>query len=235
MLEIKEHFPYEFKLSPNKIVRYRGWKTKDEKAYLILVETKEEEGGLSDEDLFNVLIEPCIENKKMNFSTDEIQMLLIEIRKKSMGETFNIKFVCQNEKCNTVNETDVHFKDIVTFFPEKIDFFKDGDLSIQFGEIKNTTILKEKIKDQNFVEQKFIEMVLRIEKVIIGDDINDSFSYDDVYNYINNLDIAVYDKLIKYYLDNSASLVLRGSYKCMSCGEENKFVFDEIPNFLGDW
>lgn len=232
MLQTSEVFPYECKLGKNKVVKYRGWKTKDEKAYLILQETKDE---TTDDDFYKVLIEPCLENKNVYLTDDELQYLLIEIRKKSLGETFNIQYICQNEECGKPNEVDVNFKQIMTYKGDSVGTFKDKTMTVQFGDIKNIKSYKDKIKDKTVTEKKFIEMVMRIENITIGEELHDTFTFEEISDYIDNLDVAVYDKLLTYYLEHSSDLTLAGDFTCMYCNHENKFIFDEIPNFLAGW
>ena len=95
MLKVVETFPYEIRLG-QKVIKFRSWKTKDEKAYLILTESKDE---ITDEDLYETLILPCLEDKNLYLTNAELQKVIIEIRKKSLGESFEVKFICQNEKC----------------------------------------------------------------------------------------------------------------------------------------
>lgn len=231
MLKAVETFPYEIKFG-KKIVNYRGWKTRDEKAYLILTESKDD---ISDKDLYETLVIPCIENKSMYFSDAEIHRLIIEIRKKSLGESFDIKFICKNDKCKTVNDMQVSFDDIVEFKDDTVTSIKIDNIEFFFGVIKNPKLLEEKTLNKTNIEKVFNEMVMRIDKLIVDDQIEDTFSFDEISDFIDDLDTKIFDKLIEYYTTNLSSINLKGILKCYRCGHDNEFVFDEIPNFLAGW
>lgn len=231
MLKTVETFPYEIKFG-KKIVKFRGWKTRDEKAYLILTESKEE---LEDKDLYDTLVIPCIENKTMYFTDAELQMLIIEIRKKSLGESFDVKYICKNDKCKTVNDIQVQFDEIVNFKNDTVSNIKIDNMEIFFGDVKNQTLLQERTNDKTNVEKLFIEMVMRIEKLIIDDTVEDTFTYDEITEYIDDLDTKIFDKMIAYYTENLSSISLKGHLMCHRCGHDNEFIFDEIPNFLAGW
>lgn len=231
MLKTVETFPYELKFG-KKLVKYRGWKTRDEKAYLILTESKEE---LEDKDLYDTLVLPCLENKAMYFTDAELQMLMIEIRKKSLGESFDVKFICKNDKCKTVNDTQVPFDDIVEFRNDTVSNLKVDDIEFFFGDVKNQKLLTERTNGKTNVEKIFIEMVMRIEKLIVKDEVEDTFTYDEITEYMDDLDTKIFDKLIEYYTQNLSSITLKGHLMCHRCGHDNEFLFDEIPNFLAGW
>jgi len=231
MLPVNNDYNYKCKIN-GKDVYFRPWKSKDEKNFLTLMEAKEE---ITDDDFKNILILPCLKDKDIYLSEADLQYLLIEIRKQSISDEFEMKFICKNEKCKSVNEIDVNFDDIVDYKPDNVKIFKDENLIIHFGNIKNIQIFEEKIKDVNHIEKNFIEMIMRIEKIIINDKEYNTFTYDEVYNYINELEVKQYDKLIKYYNDNKSNMNIEGTFNCAFCGHENSFYFDEIPNFLANW
>lgn len=231
MLKVVESFPYELKFG-KKVVKYRGWKTRDEKAYLILTESKED---ISDKDMYETLVLPCLENKSMYFTDAELQMLIIEIRKKSLGETFDVKFICKNDKCKTVNDIQVNFEDIVDFKNDTVNSIKIDNIEFFFTDIKNQKLLENRTDGKTNVEKVFTEMVMRLEKLIIDDNVEDTFSYEEIAEYIDDLDTKVFDKLIEYYTTNLSTISLKGHLTCHRCGHDNEFVFDEIPNFLAGW
>lgn len=231
MLKTVETFPYEIKFG-KKIVKYRGWKTRDEKAYLILTESKEE---IDDKDLFDTLVIPCIENKKMFFSIAEKQKLIIEIRKKSLGESFDIKYICKNDACKTVNDVQVNFDEIVEFKDDTVSNIKIDNIEFFFGDIKNPTLLEKMNDNKTNVEKVFNEMVMRIEKLIIDSTVEDTFTFEEISNYIDDLDTHIFDKLVEYYTSNLSSIEMKGTLTCHRCGHQNEFIFDEIPNFLAGW
>lgn len=232
MLPINNSFNYTCNLGKKKKVKFRPWKTKDEKAFLTFIETVDK---VTDKDFYEYLIRPCLENPNMFFSSAEVQALLIEIRKVSMGESFDLKFICKNDDCKRVNELTVEFIDITNFKEDSVSIFDNNNLKITFGDIKNVDTFHKKIENQNAIEQVFIEMIMRIEKIELNTEMHDSFTYEEVYEFIDNLDVKDFDALLKFYNENRASISLKGEFECMFCKHPNKFLFDEIPNFLAGW
>jgi hypothetical protein len=234
MLPINNEFNYSCVIGNNKKVEFRPWKTKDEKAFLTFSETVDD---IDDEDFYRILVGPCMKEPDIYLSDEDIQMLLIEIRKASMGEDFTMKFICKKETCQTLNEIDVMFDNIVDYKRDSIDEFidKDSELEVSFGDIKNVEFFKSKTKDATIVEKVFIELILRIEKIKYKGLEYKTFKYEEIYEYIDNLEVKVFDKLMEYYNNNKSKLNMEGSFKCMSCKTENAFIFDEIPNFLEGW
>ena len=234
MLPINETYNNECVIGSNKKVKFRPWKSKDEKAFLTYVETVEE---VTDDDFLEKLILPCIEDKNIHLSDADVQMLLIEIRKVSIGEKFEMKFVCDEEKCGSVNEVDVDFDDIVTYKLDRVKEFisKDETLKVKFGEIKNETFFKEKTKGQTELEKTFIELVLRIDTIEYDGKTYDTFKYENAYEFIDNLNVNIFNELLEYYKTNSSNIQMEGDFDCMFCGHKNSFIFDEVPNFLAGW
>lgn len=234
MLPISESYNNECIIGNGTKIKFRPWKTKDEKAFLTYVESVEE---VTDEDFFEFLIKPCLEDKTIHLSDDDIQMVLIEIRKVSIGESFEMKYICNHEDCGKVNEIEIDFDDIVTYKFDKVkEFISDDEtIKITFGNVKNEDVFKEKTRGVNSIEKTFIEMILRIEKVMIDGQVYDSFNYENAYAYVDNLDVKVFDKLLAYYKENKSSIKIEGDFNCLFCGTKNSFIFDEVPNFLAGW
>ena len=78
-------------------------------------------------------------------------------------------------------------------------------------------------------------MVMRIEKLIIDSTVEDTFTFEEISNYIDDLDTHIFDKLVEYYTSNLSSIEMKGTLTCHRCGHQNEFIFDEIPNFLAGW
>jgi hypothetical protein len=234
MLPIENSYSYSTVIGNGTKVKFRPWKTKDEKAFLTFVESTD---NVTDDDFFNYLLKPCMENPNIYMTSADIQKLLIEIRKVSMGETFEMKFICKSETCGKVNEIEVEFDDIVDYRLDTVKEFSlpEAEIKVTFGQIKNVDFFKEKSKGKPAIEVSFIEMILRIEKIEYKGEVYDSFKYDEVYQFIDNLDVKIFDKLIAYYSENKSNIKIEGTFKCAFCNSDNAFYFDEIPNFLAGW
>lgn len=234
MLPINNSYDYSTIVSTGKKVRFRPWKTKDEKSFLTFLESTD---NVTDEDFLRYLIVPCIEDKNLFLNSADIQHLLIEIRKISMGESFNMKFVCENETCGAVNDLDVEFDSIVTYKYDDVKEFIDeyNETKIKFGDIKNIAFYNEKTASVSAMDKTIIEIALRIEKITIKDVVHDSFKYEEVYEYLDNMDIKIFDKLLSYYNEHKSNINIVGDFYCYKCNSKNSFMFDEIPNFLVGW
>ena len=94
----------------DKKFKFKPWNTKNEKDYLIAVESEKD---IDDKMLFDILIRPCLEDTEVVLSVNEQKMLIIEIRKKSLGTTFPMRYACSS--CGQVNDIDISFDSIVKY------------------------------------------------------------------------------------------------------------------------
>jgi len=211
----------------DKEIHFKPWNTKNEKDYLIAVESEEE---ITDKLLYEILIKPCLKDPNLILSDNEQKMLMIQIRKKSIGSTFPMRFSCI--KCGQVNDIDISFDKIVKFEPDNFKNVIIEDLEFEFGPIVSEN-LKDRLNnlDSN-VEYSFVEFLVHIRSITINGEKEDTFTFDELKDFIENLPTYIFDEAYKEFSDMKSKLEFDFSTNCIICGAENKIDFDSIPSFL---
>lgn len=207
--------------------KFRPWTTKNEKDYLIVVESEEE---ITDDKLFDILIRPCLEDPDVALTVNEQKMLMIEIRKKSLGETFPMRYICK--KCKQVNDLDVEFDKIIKFKPDEFRPVTVGNLKFNFGPIVSKKVKERLEATTSSVEYAFVNFLLHIHSVEIDGRIEDTFTFDELKEFIEDLPTYIFDEVYKEFQSMKSSLEFGLKTYCMICNEENNVEFDHIPNFL---
>ena len=211
----------------DRVFKFKPWTTKNEKDYLIAVESEED---ITDNILFEILIRPCLEEPDVALTPNEQKMLMIEIRKKSLGETFPMRYVCR--KCKQVNDIDVDFDKIVKFTADKFNDVKIENLVFHFGNIVSQK-LKDRLDDQETnVDYAFTNFLLHINGIEVDGDMEDTFTFDELTEFVENLPTYIFDKVYEDFQEMKSSLEFGLNTFCMVCNEENEVEFDHIPNFL---
>ena len=211
----------------DKEYKFTPWTTLDEKNYLLAVESEE---TITDTLLFDLLIRPCLEDDDVILSSDEQKMLMIEIRKKSLGTSFPMRYSCK--KCKQVNDIDVEFDQIIKYSSPSYHDVEVQDMKFMFGEIASEN-LKSRLDDQNTnVDYAFTEVLLHIQSIEINGNIEDTFTYDELVQFMEDIPSSIFDKVFEEFQSMKGSLDFELKTFCMVCNTENNVEFDHIPNFL---
>lgn len=211
----------------NKKIKFRPWTTRDEKKYLIAIDGNDE---LSNEDMFDILILPCIEDKNLSLTEDEKKMLMIEIRKKSLGDTFQLRFICQ--KCKKVNEMDVPFDSIVKFKEDEFSTSTYKNISLVFDYIKTNNLKDRMINESNKIEKTFIEFIIHIKEVEIDGKKETLFSFEELKEFIESLPSDYFDYFFKEFHKMKSKLEFIFEPYCIMCNHKNNIELEQLPNFL---
>jgi len=212
----------------NKKIKFRPWTTKNEKDYLIAVEAEDE---ITDEMLYNILIKPCIEDSDSIVLTEnEQKMLMIEIRKKSLGSSFPMQYTCR--KCKNVNDLDVEFDKIVKFQPDDFKEVTHDDISIKFGPIISENLRDKLSQTETRTDYAFMEFLVHINSITINGKEEDTFSFDELKSFIEDMPSSLFDEFFKDFKKMISTLKFELTTYCMMCNEANEIDFDYIPNFL---
>jgi hypothetical protein len=213
---------YDFEIN-GKIVEFRAWKTKDEKEFLILQTTKDE---ISDEDLYNSLVKPCLKNPDIKLTEGEKQMLMIEIRKKSFGDSIDVQFTCGN--CKKYNETKMKLSDIVKYTPYRFEKITKNGISISFrNEIDVSKLPKNSVAEYNF--SKF---VMHVETITIDNEVHRDFSFDEAFSFFDELEAETFDYFFNEYSKQLEDVSYHSVEKCMFCKTEQDIGLGDIPNLF---
>ena len=207
--------------------KFRPWTTKDEKDYLIATEAEED---ITDIMLFDILIRPCLEEQEVTLSVNEQKMLLIEIRKKSLGGTFPMKYTCG--ECKKVNDLDVKFDNIISFSPDNFSTVTIDDVTFVFGEIPSENLKARLDGIESNTEFSFVDFCLHIREIEIGGELNDTFTFEELYEFVESLPTHIFNGAFVQFQEMKSTLKFELKTYCLMCNEENIINMDSIPNFL---
>lgn len=231
---------YDVKLpSSGKIVQIRPFLVREEKLLLMAVESDDTN------EIINVtkqVINNCIVNNDVNVETlpfFDIDYLFIALRAKSVGESIEVKFTCNNIVndviCNNV-------------FPANIDIanceiVKDDTIKSMVDLGKN---IKLKMKYPNYTTMKLIldtDTVLNkqlnilagsIDQIIDGDKIHTSkdVTKQELLDFLEGLTKEQYNRAVEF-IENFPSFVIDVNSKCTKCGFVHNVKYDEFSSFFG--
>jgi len=235
----------DYKLSyemGNKIIKFRPWTTKDEREYLMFVDDTNKDGTRITKDdeenqIFELLLKPCLKEPETILTLDEKRILLVEMRKISLGDSLNFPVECSNPDCKSINHFEVELDEIAQFkpfTPTDVNFkIYDDDITIKFGEIKTENLLKRVQDSKSNVERSFNDLLAHITGININGD-NKTFNFDELKSFIDKLPVNKSDKISKEYKDMKSTFTLNNiTRNCAICGEETYLIFsDGIPDFL---
>lgn len=210
-----------------KEIYFRPWTTKDEKAYLIAVESGEE---ISSDFMYENLIKPCLK-EDIELSDIEKQLLMIEIRKKSIGSTFSINYTCSSSTCNKVNEIEVELDSVVNYKENDYKDVKIDNMIFSFRE--PTKNLKKKLETSNSnVETNFINLLIHIKEIEIDSKLENTFTFEELQEFVESLPSKQFDYLYSEFSKMKGFLEFSFTDNCLFCGSPNRIDLDKIPNFL---
>jgi hypothetical protein len=222
MLPKQEIKYYDFEIN-GKQVEFRQWKTKDEKEFLILKENSEE---LSDEDIFKSLVIPCLKDPSQKLTEGEKQMVMLEIRKKSLGESLDIQFTCG--KCSKYNEIKIKLSDIVKYKPFKLEQVTKNDISITFKDVIDVT----KLFSDNLTSYNFSKFVMHVDTVTINNEVYKADSFEDTYEFFDNMDVELFDFFYEKLASQAETINYEAKSKCIFCQSEQDIGLGDIPNLF---
>jgi hypothetical protein len=210
-----------------KRINFKPWTTKNEKDYLIAVEA---EDNINDNLLYEILVKPCLEDPDISLTKNEQKMLMIEIRKKSLGGSFPMRYSCK--KCKNVNDIDVEFDKIIRFKPDTWQDVQVDDIKFIFGDIATPNLKKRLDTAETKVDKAFIEFLIHIKEIEIDGTLENSFTFDELKAFVEELPTHIFDEAYKKFQAMKSSLTFELKTYCMICNEENDIDFEYLPNFL---
>ena len=211
----------------DKEYKFKPWNTKNEKDYLIAVES---ETDITDKILFDILIRPCLEEENLILTNNEQKMLIIEIRKKSLGTTFPMRYACS--KCGQVNDIDVSFDDIINYTPDNFKDITSENLVFSFGNIVSENLKTKLDNTKTNIDYAFIDFLLHIHSITVDGEVEDTFTFDELVDFVENIPTNIFDEVYKEFQGMKSKLDFELKSKCLVCEEENEVDFEHIPGFL---
>ena len=213
----------------SRTLEIKAWKTKEEKAYLIYKEQAE----LDEHSVFDILLRPCIKDSdKYNFTSNEEIYIMTKIREISMGNDITLNFTCT--ECDKFQDREISLNDIVIYTPENYYNVKIDDYEFIFNKNDSPKFKERVLKAGSQVEQEFVALVMSITEIKIKKVVYDTFTFDELYEFINDLDTNTFDKLYAEYAKMVDSLTMNYKINCLFCDTVNENSLERIPGFLWD-
>jgi hypothetical protein len=206
----------------NKEIKFRKWKVKDKKKFIDAVNARNAE-------LSDCIVFDCLEDKNVTLTTDEFKWVLMNIRAKSIGS--NLKFDIDCEECDKFFEYDVPLLQVNVPTFEPFGVLKSGDITLEMGEVMSREYYHDAISQcGNNEEKSFIDMLYHVRKL----NGSDAFTFDSLYEYINNMDLDVGEELFKQWNTMKFTFNTTHDVECPSCNETQKIQFDNLFGFFPD-
>lgn len=214
----QEQYEFSTKLR-DKNIKFRKWKVKDKK--------KVQANKGNNIPIKQALVYDCLEDKKIGFNDDEYRYMLIKIREKSIGEDIDYVFTCS--ACEEDFDYTAHLPDVI-----KEKYKPYGDIKVNnhiftMGWIQNREIYDQAISSvETYEELFFVDFIFHVKSY------NDSegYSFEDLYNIIDNFDVDVYEEIFTQWEKMSFKLNTINDVTCPHCGVKNVFEFDLLPGFF---
>lgn len=215
---------YKFNMDfKGKTLKFRKWKVKDKIKFF--EGTKENDKNK----IRDSLVYDCLENKNVVLNEVEYKYVLSYIRKTTIGDTIHYDLICDN--CDNEHELDVNIDDVIIQQYDELKKVKTTNHIVHFDDIKNKDFYNNIIdKCKNSEEVKYMDMLLRISKI----DSNDAFTFDELIEIFNEMDIDEAEEIINYYNENKFKLSLTKDIECPHCNNKTLYEFDFFPDFFPD-
>jgi len=220
----------------SKEINYIKWTGKHQRDYLIALE-KSKETDVTDKMIFDSLIKPCIDEKNIVLSQNEQRLLLIDMRKKGIGETFEDEIECPI--CKNKKKVKLKLDDIIKEFKEsKWDVIEKDDIKITIGEIKSNKDKDILIPSNGAIKYVFNDFFLHIKSIEYNGEVHEVKNIKIVDKFFQDMpsDVSMY--FFQEYEKMTDKLVLEYDFICDNEDCDSKIDepyvvnYDRIPGFL---
>jgi hypothetical protein len=210
-----------------KEIEFTPWTTKTEKEYLSLIEKQE---SITDKDIFDILIGNNIIDNTIVLSTEEQKLLLIEIRKVSISETFEDTIKCKS--CKHEEKLTIKIDDIVKYKESSWEPVQVQNIQFNLGDIRT---LKEKNRlkpDNGIVNYIFTDFILHVHSIKIDEELHENLKFNEIQEFMDSLPTKIFDVVFDKYREMVDSLILEYKCSCSKCSAENTVEYENIPGLL---
>jgi hypothetical protein len=227
-------------ISNKKIVNFRPFTVKEEKLFLMAMESKESETTIN---TIKQVINNCIlDDIDINsLPIFDLEYIFLNLRAKSVGEDVKLRYKCNHdvekegktEPCNNVVEFEFNLLDVKPSIKPNHD--KKIEITDKLGIVMKYPNF-EMLKDfQNKTEMEtVVDLIINcIDFIYDGDDIfyaKDS-TKEELAEFIDSLQSKDLEKL-KDFFDTMPKLGKELNFKCNKCGYEEKIDVEGIESFF---
>lgn len=230
---------YDLKIpSTGQYVKIRPFTVKEEK--LLLMAAESNDGN----DIINTtrqVVQGCILSEDVNVDKlpfFDVDYLFIALRAKSIGESIEVKFTCNNlvdgQKCGSIfpAKIDITNSKIIKndLISKNIDLGKNIKVKMKYpgySVIKALVGSDKNIDKQIHLIANSIEYISDKDKVYTTKDI----THDEILKFVEGLTREQYDKL-KVFVNNFPSFVITTEAVCPKCGFHHNLEYKEFISFF---
>jgi hypothetical protein len=222
--------------STGKNVRFRPFVVKEEKA-LLIAQQSEDPTVMVDtlKTVFKSVIQDEINVDKL--AIFDIEYMFLQIRGKSVGETIDLLFQCdndhgeQNEKARS--KVTINISDLEVIRPEghtnKIELFNNVGVIMKYP----TLDAADTLKDADDIEEVFSMVADLIDMIYDGEDLyyGHETKKEELLQFLNNLTSDQFAKIQKFF-ETIPKISTKVEYKCPICGKEHHKVLEGLQSFF---
>lgn len=230
---------YELTIPSNKEkITIRPFIVREEKLLLMALESKD------DKEMINAVkqvLKDCIVSGKVNIDTlpfFDIDYLFIALRAKSIGDTVDVQYKCNNlvngEECGNVFSAKIDVGNCKVIKDKSIsDEIKISGTHTIKMKYPNYAVMKSLKDNQNAISKKVSLIVGSIyyikdkDKVYTTKDV----SREELVAFVENLTQEQFSKLEKW-VDNFPTFVIEGKAKCNKCGFQHELEYSDFASFF---
>lgn len=230
---------YKVKLpSSGKEVTIRPFTVKEEKLLLMALQSQDERDiiNTTKQVITNCLVNGDIKVDSLPFF--DVDYLFIALRGKSVGETVDVSFKCNNtvdgNTCGNIFDTKIDIANVKMIKDDTID-----------PKIKVSPTILVKMRYPNYQDMKIImdsdtelnkkihmivasiEYIQEKEKVYTLKDM----TRDELYKFVEGLTQDQFKKL-EYFVDNLPTFVVTANAKCKKCGFNHSLEYNDFTSFF---
>ena len=224
--------------SSGKEVKIRPFLVKEEKLLLMAVESKDSENIIktTKQVINNCIVSGDIDLEKMPFF--DVDYLFIALRAKSVGESIEVSYRCnnavENQVCNGVFNVNVDISKCAIDKKEHIvDIIKlTNTLSIKM-KYPSYSIMKTINSNESVLEKKIRIIMSCVERIVDGEKVytTKDFSKEELKAFLEGLTQEQYKKL-EEYIDNFPEFYIQANGICNKCGFDHQVRYTDFTRFF---
>lgn len=230
---------YELKLPSNgQEVTFRPFLVKEEKLLLMAAKSNDANEIIK---TTKQIINNCIIGSKINIDSlpfFDIDCLFIAMRAKSVGESIEVYYVCQNIVDNNVCNGRFPLK--IDISNVELDKKEDISTEIKFNDnlifsmkYPSYSIIKFLNDDDDGLEKKIKIISASISKIFVNGQYytTKDLAPEEMQNFIENLTKEQFDKLLEF-VSNFPSFYIKSSGTCPKCGKNHDVRYKDFIRFF---
>ena len=222
--------------SNNKVVNFRPFLIKEEKALLIAQQSESPKVMM---DTLKQVIRDCVEDKNVDvneLATFDIEYIFTQIRAKSVGEVVELNLVCdtcEDEKAVAPVRIDLTQLKVENGegHTNKIELFDDVGVIMKYPSFD--TIAKFENLDTSNLDQMFDVVIECIDSIYTTEEVYHAKEQtrQDLLDFLNNLTSEQFVK-IQSFFETMPKLKKEIDYKCPVCGKDHHKVLEGVASFF---